>query len=227
MFGQRASSQIVCRLAPWISFLTSKYLELALGARTFIHSGRRGRSATGSEVSIAFSLRPSARRASAPGNRVAPRPRGCGRTQPTRAPLRVAPRRFGNASRRPRSGALPDRVPPRPRRTAWPPPRELDSSGGQLPVDRLPPEPGTILGGKGLELQFEDLADRVAGERSHVVDGHRTAELARDRRERGVLETAGGDPVRERSGVEVDVERIPVGRNPARDVNADRRDLPW
>jgi hypothetical protein len=24
MFGQRASSQIVCRLAPWISFLTSK-----------------------------------------------------------------------------------------------------------------------------------------------------------------------------------------------------------
>src|SRR5207253_10718448 len=51
MFGQRASSQIVWRLAPWISFLTSKYFESALGARTFIHSGRRGRSATGSEVS--------------------------------------------------------------------------------------------------------------------------------------------------------------------------------
>src|SRR5439155_5753562 len=57
MFGQRASSQIVCRLAPWISFLTSKYAESALGARTFIHSGRRGRSATGSDVSTSLSLR--------------------------------------------------------------------------------------------------------------------------------------------------------------------------
>src|SRR5439155_26990122 len=52
MFGQRASSQIVFRLAPWMSFLTSKYRESALGARTFIHSGRRGLSATGSEVSM-------------------------------------------------------------------------------------------------------------------------------------------------------------------------------
>ena len=37
-------------------FLTSKYWELALGARTFIHSGRRGRSATGSDLSIVISL---------------------------------------------------------------------------------------------------------------------------------------------------------------------------
>ena len=36
---------------------TSKYRELALGARTFIHSGRRGRSATGSDLCIATSLR--------------------------------------------------------------------------------------------------------------------------------------------------------------------------
>ena len=35
---------------------TSKYCEFALGARTFIHSGRRGRSATGSDLSIATSL---------------------------------------------------------------------------------------------------------------------------------------------------------------------------
>src|SRR6476659_4591149 len=56
MFGQRASSQIVCRDCPWISFLTSKYCEFALGARTFIHSGRRGRSATGSELSTGSSL---------------------------------------------------------------------------------------------------------------------------------------------------------------------------
>ncbi len=52
MFGQRASSQTVCRLAPWISFLTSKYCESARGARTFIHGGRRGRSATGSDFTL-------------------------------------------------------------------------------------------------------------------------------------------------------------------------------
>src|SRR3712207_382757 len=57
MFGQRASSQTVWRLAPWISFLTSKYCVSRLGARTFIHGGRRGRSATGSDRSIAVSVR--------------------------------------------------------------------------------------------------------------------------------------------------------------------------
>ena len=56
MFGQRASSQIVFSEAPWISLRTSKYAESALGARTFIHSGRRGRSATGSDRSMALSL---------------------------------------------------------------------------------------------------------------------------------------------------------------------------
>src|SRR2546423_6331228 len=57
MFGQRASSQIVCSESPCTSFWTSKYEPSFDGARTFIHSGRRGRSATGSEVSIAASLR--------------------------------------------------------------------------------------------------------------------------------------------------------------------------
>jgi hypothetical protein len=56
MFGQRASSQIVFNEAPWISLRTSKYAESALGARTFIQSGRRGRSATGSDSSMALSL---------------------------------------------------------------------------------------------------------------------------------------------------------------------------
>src|SRR5204863_237631 len=56
MLGHRASSQIVWRLAPWISFLTSKYFESCDGARTFIHSGRRGRSATGKESSTEISL---------------------------------------------------------------------------------------------------------------------------------------------------------------------------
>src|SRR5215210_5731298 len=57
MFGQRASSQIVCRLAPWMSCRTSAYREFALGPRTFIHSGRRGRSATGRELSTSGSVR--------------------------------------------------------------------------------------------------------------------------------------------------------------------------
>src|SRR5436189_1279192 len=56
MLGQRACSQIVCSDAPWIRRLTSKYCESARGARTFIHSGRRGRSATGSELCISVSL---------------------------------------------------------------------------------------------------------------------------------------------------------------------------
>src|SRR5262249_1956794 len=50
MFGQRASSQIVWSESPCTSFWTSKYEPSFDGARTFIHSGRRGRSATGSEV---------------------------------------------------------------------------------------------------------------------------------------------------------------------------------
>ena len=49
MFGQRASSQIVCSESPWTSFCTSKYEPSFDGARTFIHSGRRGLSATGSD----------------------------------------------------------------------------------------------------------------------------------------------------------------------------------
>jgi uncharacterized cupin superfamily protein len=39
-----------------MSPFTSEYREFALGARTFIHSGRRGRSATGRDRSIAISL---------------------------------------------------------------------------------------------------------------------------------------------------------------------------
>jgi hypothetical protein len=53
MFGQRASSQIVCRERPCTSFCTSKYEPSFEGARTFIHSGLRGLSATGSDDSMA------------------------------------------------------------------------------------------------------------------------------------------------------------------------------
>ena len=61
---------------------------------------------------------------------------------------------------------------------------------------------------------------------AHLVDRDRPAELACDRRERRVLEPARGDPLRERRGVEVDVERVAVRRHPLRDVDADRGDLP-
>jgi hypothetical protein len=47
-----------------MSFLTSKYRVSALGARTFIHSGRRGRSATGSDDSIPRQFRHEAGRVS-------------------------------------------------------------------------------------------------------------------------------------------------------------------
>src|SRR3954470_21041338 len=53
MFGQRASSQIVCSESPCTSFWTLKYEPSFDGARTFIHSGRRGRSATGSDEFMA------------------------------------------------------------------------------------------------------------------------------------------------------------------------------
>src|SRR4029079_14253318 len=39
--------------------------------------------------------------------------------------------------------------------------------------------------------------------------------------------SAGGDPLGERRRVEVDVQRVPVCRHPARDVHSDRGDLPW
>src|SRR4051794_13746118 len=63
-------------------------------------------------------------------------------------------------------------------------------------------------------------------ERPHLVERDIAAQFARDRRECGVLEAARRDPVGERGRVEVDVERVPVSRDPARDVDADRRDLP-
>src|SRR6186997_1650589 len=56
MLGQRASSQIVTSPPSRMRLFTSKYCEFALGARTFIHSGRRGRSATGSDFCIATSV---------------------------------------------------------------------------------------------------------------------------------------------------------------------------
>ena len=61
--------------------------------------------------------------------------------------------------------------------------------------------------------------------RPDIVDGHRSAELACDRREHRVLESAGGDPIRERRRVEIDVERVAVRRDPARHVDADAGDL--
>ena len=77
-----------------------------------------------------------------------------------------------------------------------------------------------------LRLEPEDLRERVERRPAHLVDRDRAAELPRHRREGRVLEPAGGDPLRERRRIEVDVERVAVRRHPLRDVDPDRRDLP-
>ena len=76
------------------------------------------------------------------------------------------------------------------------------------------------------ELEAEDLADRSRCRRPDIRDRHRRSELGGHRRELGVLEAAGGDPLRERRRVEIDVEGVAVRRHPARGMDADRRDLP-
>ena len=50
-------------------------------------------------------------------------------------------------------------------------------------MDRLGPEPAAVLGRQLLEREAEDLLERSRGERAHLVDRDRPAELARDRRE--------------------------------------------
>ena len=75
--------------------------------------------------------------------------------------------------------------------------------------------PAPSCRGQLLELELEDLRERLARGRAHLVDRHRPAELAGHRRERRVLEPAGGDPLRERRRVEVDVQRVAVRRHPA------------
>src|SRR5262249_29621084 len=62
--------------------------------------------------------------------------------------------------------------------------------------------------------------------RANVVDRDGAAGFAGDRREHRILEPACRDPFGERGRIEIDVERIAVRRHPARDVDADRGDLP-
>ncbi len=90
---------------------------------------------------------------------------------------------------------------------------------------RLGPEAG-LVAGELFEHHVEDLREGGVGGRTHLIDGQGPAELARERGERRVFEASGGDPVGEGRRVEVDVEREPVGRHPAADVDADRGDLP-
>ena len=73
---------------------------------------------------------------------------------------------------------------------------------------------GRRSAGSSSNVEAEDLLERrdACGRTSSTAT--RPAELARDRRERRVLEPAGGDPVRERRRVEVDVERVAVRRHP-------------
>src|SRR5207248_1762335 len=81
--------------------------------------------------------------------------------------------------------------------------------------------------GELLEGQPEDVFEGSGGVGTDIAHGQRARQLPRHGRERRVLEAAGGDPARERRWVEIDVERVSVGCHPARDVDADRRDLAW
>jgi hypothetical protein len=76
------------------------------------------------------------------------------------------------------------------------------------------------------ECELEHIGQRLCGGRSHVVDCERPAELACHRRECVTVEPAGRDPLGERRRVEVDVEGVAVRRDPPRQVDPDRRDLP-
>ena len=86
------------------------------------------------------------------------------------------------------------------------------------------PAPSSAGSSSSCSPKTSATASTAAGRTSSTASG--PLELARHRRELRVLEPARGDPLRERRGIEVDVERVPVRRHPARDVDADRRDLP-
>src|SRR5262245_39612029 len=79
-----------------------------------------------------------------------------------------------------------------------PRPRPADRLGRQLLVERLLPEPGTLVRRQLVEGQPEDVLERCGELRADLVDGHRPAELAGDRRERRPVEPAGRDPFGER-----------------------------
>ena len=72
-----------------------------------------------------------------------------------------------------------------------------------------------------VEFEIEDLGERSDRARPDFVDRDRPAELAGDRRELGVLDPTGGDPLGKRRRVDIHVERVAVGRDPFRDVDPD------
>ena len=82
-------------------------------------------------------------------------------------------------------------------------------------MDRLAPEPVSFVGRDLLERQVEDLGQCLARQGPDLVHRDGPVELAGDRREGRVFETTGGDPVGKRCGVEVDVQRVAVRRDPA------------
>ena len=81
-------------------------------------------------------------------------------------------------------------------------------------MERLRPETGLVTR-QLVEREAEHLGQRVGRRLPDVVDRDRRAGLERERRERRVVEPAGGDPLGERRGIEVDVERVAVRRDPA------------
>ena len=79
---------------------------------------------------------------------------------------------------------------------------------------RQRPAPSSAGSSSSSRPKTSAIASIAAGRTSSTVIG--SIELARHGRERGVLEAAGRDPLRERRRVEVDVQRVAVRRHPAR-----------
>src|SRR5439155_17538203 len=134
MLGQRASSQIVWSESPWMSFCTSKYDPSFDGARTFIHSGRRGRSATGRDVSIRVSVDASLRDSLMCITSRCLAPDVSWRSASSRAEPCIGARH--------RDGRLA---------------RMRPSGRGEPRVHRLRPESDALVGGQLLELEAEHL----------------------------------------------------------------------
>src|SRR5205085_251782 len=86
-------------------------------------------------------------------------------------------------------------------------------------MNRLPPETRTSIGRQLLEREAEDLLQGGGRGGPDLVHRDRPLELAGHRREGRVLEPARRDPLSERRRIEVDVERVPMRRDPTRDVD--------
>ena len=101
--------------------------------------------------------------------------------------------------------------------------RRRPSPPRPTPISRPRTASPTAAGSRSSRSKTSSSAAAACGRTSSTETGRPSSPC--DRREGGVLEPAGRDPLGERRGVEVDVQRVAVGRHPLRDVDADAGDL--